>query len=487
MLHPNHNQIEDLIAHEMERWLVPGAAAAVIQNGEVIFSKGFGYADADQESPATPDTRFAIASCTKAFTAMTVGMLVDDGRVEWQKPLRDYLPDFRLHDPFATERITPRDLLCHNSGLPRHDLVWYQSRITTTELLQRLHHLEPSKDFRANWQYQNMMYIVAGYLVSQISGMIWEDFTRQHILVPLGMSASSFSPTESQHNGSAALPYEENDGEVSAMPYYDDALLSSAGGIYSNVTDLIEWVRLLLNRGSCNGSRLVSENTFKTITDAHVVIDDPSRNELIQSDFLTYGLGWSIHPYHGRKLLFHGGAIDGFTSRIAFMPDEQIGTIVLNNLEDSPLPITVTYSIYDLLLGHKPQPWADRVQVLRDKSEAEKTEARRKFDGARHNTEPSHPLDAYTGDYMHPGYGRLHVNQANNHLEITFNTMTWQLDHVHDDMFEVRSKIFDPRIVTASFKDGGSGDLKEVHIPMQEGVRDIVFTRVDSEASSALR
>lgn len=486
MPHPPQSQIEDLIAQEMERWHVPGAAVAIVQDGEVIFTQAFGSRDKAQSLPVTPDTLFAIASCSKAFTAMTVGMLVDEGKLAWNQPVRQYIPEFQLQDSFASERITPRDLLCHNSGLPRHDLVWYQAANTPAELIERLRHLQPGKDFRANWQYQNMMYMIAGLLVSEASGKSWEDFTRQRIFEPLGMTASSFSAEAARQTGNIALPYEENEGDISLLPYYEDALLGAAGGIYSNITDLVQWVRLLLNGGSYSGNRLVSEQAFKTITNPHIVIDDPTRNELIQSDFLTYGLGWTIHPYHGRKLLFHGGAIDGFTSRIAFMPDEQIATIVLNNLEDSPLPITVTYSIYDLLLEQKPQPWSDRVQALRDKAEAEKAEAQRKFDAARQNTSPLHPLDAYTGVYRHPGYGQLRITVENDHLAIVFNTMTWHLQHVHDDVFEVKAKIFDPRIVTASFQTDTQGSIQQVCIPMQEGVGDIIFARVDNEAHSAI-
>lgn len=472
------NQIEDLITQDMERWQVPGAAVAIIKERDAIFSKGFGYRDREQKLPVTPDTLFAIASCSKAFTAMTIGMLVDNGKLAWNKPVRDYLPEFRLYDPFASERLTPRDLLCHNSGLPRHDLVWYHSAATRPELLRRLRYLEPSKDFRAAWQYQNIMYMVAGYLVERLTGVTWEKFTQQHIFDVLGMKSSRFSPSVGQN---IALPYEEKDGEIIRLPYYDNQLLGPAGAIYSNLTDLAKWAAVQLNRGTYNGIGLVKEETFRFITDSHMVVDDPTRNELIQSDFYNYGLGWSMHPYHGHKLLFHGGAIDGFTSRVAWMPTKRIAIVVLNNLEDSPLPVTLTYSLFDVLLGHKPQPWSDRVQALRAKAEADRAQARQAFEAARlPNASPTHSLDAFTGEYEHPGYGRMSIIIENDRLYAIYNTMKWALEHYHYDVFEVKFKGFRDRIVTATFRTGTTGHIQSIGIPMQEGVGDILFTRVDN-------
>src|SRR5271165_1646343 len=186
-------------------WKCDGFAIAVIEDGKVILSKGYGLRDVKKNLPVTEKTLFAIGSSTKSFTVTSMGVLVDEGKLDWDKPVRDYLPDFRLWDQFATERMTPRDLVTHRSGLPRHDLMWYNSPFSREELFARLRYLEPNKDFRTTFQYQNLMFLTAGYLAGQVADMSWEDYVRKVIFQPLGMSSSNFSVTDSQKTSEYSL------------------------------------------------------------------------------------------------------------------------------------------------------------------------------------------------------------------------------------------------------------------------------------------
>src|SRR5262249_7735984 len=210
----NLNGLDAFVEQVMKDWHVPGLAVAVVKDGQVVYAKGFGYRDVKRGLKVTPDTLFAIGSCSKAFTVAALAMLVDEGKLDWDKPLRDYLPDFRLQDAYATERMRPRDLVTHQSGLPRHDLVWYGSPLSRKELFERLRYLEPSRPLHAKYQYNNLMFMTAGVLVERISGITWEEFVRRRIFEPLGMKASDFSVNDSQKTSDYSLPYDEMEGEV---------------------------------------------------------------------------------------------------------------------------------------------------------------------------------------------------------------------------------------------------------------------------------
>ncbi len=214
---------------------VPGLAIAVVKDGEVIYARAFGRRDVEKGLPVTPDTLFAIGSCTKAFTTFVMGTLVDEGKLDWDTPVRTYLPGLRMGDPIATESITPRDLVTHRSGLPRHDMVWYNTRLTGKDVFARLAHFEPTEPLRAKFQYNNMMFMLAGYLVENVDGRPWEEAVRARIFGPLGMRSSNFSVLDSQKSDDFARPYDEQEGKVRVIPFRDITNVGPAGSINSSV------------------------------------------------------------------------------------------------------------------------------------------------------------------------------------------------------------------------------------------------------------
>src|SRR5215471_16439452 len=189
---------DEVLQATLQEWNIPGLAVAIVKNDAMVYSQGFGKRDIAKPLAVTPRTLFRIASCTKAFTATALGMLVDEGKLDWDTPIKHYLPAFKLYDAFATERVTVRDILAHRSGLPRHDLLGYKSQLTRPELVARLQYLEPNKDLRSEWQYNNLMYVLAGYLIEVISGKSWEEFLQQRLLIPLEMTSSNTSVRLSQ-------------------------------------------------------------------------------------------------------------------------------------------------------------------------------------------------------------------------------------------------------------------------------------------------
>jgi CubicO group peptidase (beta-lactamase class C family) len=189
---------DEFMAKAMAEFKVPGAAVAVVKDGTIVLSKGYGYRDRERKLPVTGSTIFPIASITKSFTVTALGTLADEGRLDWDRPVREYLPGFRMHDEVATEQLTTRDMVTHRSGLPRHDLVWYSSGFTREQLVEKLRYLELNKPIRSTFQYNNLMFLTAGYLGGRISGTSWEDLVRQRVLEPLGMTTTKFSSEDAR-------------------------------------------------------------------------------------------------------------------------------------------------------------------------------------------------------------------------------------------------------------------------------------------------
>jgi CubicO group peptidase (beta-lactamase class C family) len=423
----------------------------------------------------TTRTLFAIGSATKAFTTMSLALLADEGKVDWDTPVRTYLPGFALHDPFATERITPRDLVTHRSGLPRHDGVWYGSNFARKDYVERLRHLVPSKDFRSYWQYQNLMYLTAGYLAGEIAGQEWEAFVQERIFDRLGMTGSNFSVNRSQQEEDAARPYREKDGNAEEVPFRDIDAMAPAGAINSNVEEMVQWLLLHVNRGKHAGETVVSESQIAQMHAPQMVIpDDGKYAELSPS---SYGLGWFTQSYRGHTLVHHGGNIDGFSALVSLIPREQMGVVALTNLNGVPIPAILSYNVYDRLLGLPEIPWNDRFWADHEEIVRAGARSTEKVETDRvKGTTPSHSLDAYTGDFAHPGYGVVTIGHENDALTLRFNAFNGSLRHLHYDIFELAVEPLDMTF-PVSFATDVRGDIASLAIPLEPTVPDILFTR----------
>ncbi|MCP2604929.1 serine hydrolase [Candidatus Aminicenantes bacterium AH-873-B07] len=467
---------DKFVKRTMKEWKVPGMAISIIKDGKVILSKGYGFRDIKKKLKVTPKTLFAIGSCTKAFTAVAIGILIDEGKLEWDKPVREYLPFFKLHDSFASERITPRDLLCHRSGLPRHDLMWYNSSYSREELIKRLRYLKPSQDFRYKWQYQNLMFVVAGYLVGKVAGKNWEEFVQERIFKPLGMENSNFSVEDSKKSPDFALPYLKKNGKIIEIPFRNIDNMGPAGSINSNVEEMAKWIILNLNKGKFNGKQIISESSLNQIHSPQMVIQQPIKyDELF---YASYGMGWVITAYRGYLMLLHGGGIDGFTALVSFMPKKRIGMVILTNLNGTPLPRIVAYNIYDRLLGLSQISWNERIkeEIKKAKERAEKAKKEKDKD-RKLNTKPSHSLEDYVGEYENPGYGIIKIEKEGNSLKATYNSITYTLTHYHYDVFELKNEFLGITKKVSFFMDK-KGNINSLLIQMEPAIEDIVFKRV---------
>lgn len=475
--------IDQFITSVMSQWKVPGLAIAVVKDDQVILSKGYGYRDVEKKLPVTPKTLFAIGSITKSFTVSVLGMLADEGKLDWDKPVRTYLPDFQLHDPVATEHITPRDLVTHRSGLPRHDALWYNSGLTRQQMYQRLRYLEPSKDFRSVWQYNNLMFMTAGILASRIASMSWEDLVRQRLFQPLGMTASNFSVNDSQKADDFALPYRTVKDDVKQIPFRNIDEVGPAGSINSNVEEMIRYVQFHINKGKYRDHQLLSEANAEQMQTPQMVI--PGTIQYDELGHASYGLGFIVTTYRGHKLVEHGGGIDGFISLLSFMPRKRIGMIILTNLSgNNPVNGIIARHIYDRLLGLEPVDWLGRVKEQQEQAKKAEEEAKKKaYTPRKEGTSPSHPLTDYAGHYEHPGYGVAKIEVNGSELKMTFNGMTFPLKHFHYDIFEFPEDPFNPLAeAKVTFFYNKKGDIDRLAIPLEPAVNDIIFTRVADEA-----
>lgn len=424
---------DQLVQGMIDAWKVPGLAVAIVKDGEVIHEKGFGFRDTEKKLPVTPDTLFAIGSASKAFTSFVMGTLVDEGKLDWDKPVGTFLPGFRLHDRVATEQLTPRDMVSHRSGLPRHDLSWYNAtELSRKELVERLPYMEATYPLRSRWQYNNFMFLTAGYLVEQVTGRSWEDNVRERIFQPLGMTNSNFSVHDSQKAADFALPYRENedDDRIELIPFREITNIGPAGSINSSIRDMAKWVQVHLAKGKAGGKQIIGPATLIDIHSPHMVLTEtPERPELSQP---AYGLAWFIDSYRGHQRVHHGGNIDGFSALVTLLPNDGLGMVILTNKNGTGVPELLVRHTLDRLLKLDPIDWNGEALAKRDAGKAIAKEAETKKETARKpGTKPAHALEEYAGDYAHPGYSPLKIEVDGQRLKLTYNHLSTPLEHWH--------------------------------------------------------
>ncbi|MGD2108133.1 MAG: serine hydrolase [Phycisphaerae bacterium] len=459
-------------------WNTPGLAIGIVLDDGLIYAKGFGLRDREHNLPVTPKTLFAIGSSTKAFTTFLLGLLVDEGKLDWDKPVADYIPGFKLHDDYASTHVTARDLVTHRSGLPRHDLAWYNSAFERATLVERLPFYLPNKSFRETFQYNNMMFLTAGYLGGKLAGSTWEKAVRERIFQPLGMSQTNLSVNDSQKAPDYALPYEEKGDEIRRMAFRNIDNVGPAGSINSNIEDMSRWLMVHLNKGKLDGKQIINEATLTDMHTPHMVISAiPEEPEFSPS---CYGLGWFIDTYRGHYRVHHGGNIDGFTALVTLFPRDGLGVVAFANKNGASLPNLVTLHAADRILGLDFKDWnGEALEDWKVSKEATKEAEEKKDTLRKSDTEPAHALSEYAGEYEHPGYGVLTIELKDEQLVMTFNKIVTPLQHWH---FEVFNGLENPDDHTFEdmrirFLTNMKGDVDAVAAPFEMMVDEIIFKR----------
>jgi len=481
--------LDDLAHQAMKEWKVPGVALAVVQDGKVIYAKGYGYRDLENKLPVTTATLFPIGSITKSFTALTFGILKTEGKVDWDKPVRTYLPEFQMYDPVASEQATPRDLFSHRTGLPRHDLVWYGSDFSREDLVSRLRYLKPNKGFRTAYQYNNLTVMTMGYLEGKLTGLGWEGSIREKIFAPLGMSHSDLSVTDMEKTDDHALPYELKKDVVAKVPFHNIDAIGPAGAINSSVDDMSHYLIFQLGDGKYDGKPVVAESDLREMHSPQTAIPDPPPAFSMSGlGHFSYGLAWVVTAYRGHNLVWHNGGIDGFYALLSMLPDDHLGVVVLTNLPNGQTPEVLAYSVYDRLLGLDPLPWFDRFKDLAAKGKKQEEEAKKnKATDRKTGTHPSHRLADFAGEYQNPGYGILKVALQGDALELSLNQLgPFPLEHYHYDIFQVPED-FDSVAAGEKFQFEMSkkGEIDSIAATLEPALgEDITFTRAPEKIST---
>jgi len=340
--------IEKTLDARRQELHVPGVAFAIVKDDKIIYSHGFGMRDVANQRPVTADTLFAIGSSTKAFTAMTMMMSADEGKLALTDSPRKFLPYFHLQDPDADQHITLSDLLSHRSGLARTDLLWANGALNSEQLIRALGDVKPTAKLGEKFQYQNLMFLTAGQIVGKVQGTAWTNVVKKRILRPLGMSHTDLSIQTMQKADDYALGYtwDEEKKDYTHVPMRRIDLVAPAGAINSNVKDMAKWVQFMLDGGVWNGKRLISERNFAELTMPRITV----------AGDMKYGYGWFLRDWNGHKVVEHGGNIDGFNAEVALMPDQHLGFVMLTNVSASSLGETAQTAVWDNLVGRSDTP-----------------------------------------------------------------------------------------------------------------------------------
>ncbi len=495
--------LDSYVAAAMRTFEVPGLAVAVVKNGEVVLTKGYGVRRMGEPAPVDAHTLFGIASNTKAFTAAALGILVDEGKISWDDPVTKHVPWFQMYDPYVTREMTVRDLLCHRSGLGlgAGDLLfWPPTAFSRDEILRRLRFIKPAHTFRSKFAYSNLMFVAAGQIIPAVTGLSWEEFIKQRILGPLKMNSSQTSITLFHAGDNVATPHSKVEGHVQAIPYTNIDNSAPAGAINSSVADMSRWVLTQLASGRIPQSdekRLFSERVSKEMWSAQTplpVPDPPPGLEALRGNFSAYGLGWGLNEFRGHKVVSHTGGLPGFVSLVMLVPDIQLGVVVLTNQEAGGAFGAIGHRIADRYLGAPDTDWIAAFHKLDEKQRADAAETVAKQSASRNaDSKPSLPLAKYAGRYSDPWYGEITISTERDGLVLRFNhtpSLVADMEHWQYDTFKARwrerSLDADAFVTFALNPDGAIGQMKMVPVsPLTDfsfDFQDLLFTPVASAA-----
>lgn len=463
---------------ELKKWNTPGAAIVVVKDGKIILQRGYGLRNVEKKLPMTAQTVQPIASITKSFTVSALATLVRDGKLSWDKPVRDYLPDFKLHNDYSTLNVTPRDMLSHRTGLPRHDLSWIGTKATREQLYKRLQFMEQSAPLRSTWQYNNFMYMTSGYLGGKVAGSSWEDLVQKNLFDPLGMKSASFKVSDLLASPEHAIAYLHNENEEpKPVPHISAEAMGPTGSINASAEDMGKYLTMLMNKGQFNGRTLINAPDLVEMTNPQMVMADNRRFAEISAT--QYGMGFFLTHYRGYRLVHHGGNLAGLSALLSFMPQDNVGVFVAVNLSSSPLPSVLSYAVYDRLLGLKPVDWSGRQWEIKEKGKASEESARKQnLTPRKTGTRPSHPLDDYTGEYSHPAYDNIVVTRKGDELIGTYNGLSSPFKHFHYDVFEApEDKLNYLSRVKLAFQTDIEGEISSLKVAVEPAIKPLEFVR----------
>jgi CubicO group peptidase (beta-lactamase class C family) len=466
--------LDAYVASSMETFNVPGMAVAIVKDGKIIVAKGYGVRKLGEPAPVDEFTLFGIGSNTKAFTTAALATLIDEGKLSWDDPVYQRLPGFVMYDPYVSHEMTIRDLLTHRSGMGLGEgdlLFWPHTTYTRDEIIYKLRFMKPASSFRSHYAYDNLLYMTAGQIIPAVTGTSWDDYIRQRIFKPLGMTHSNVSNANIKPGDDVAFPHSRLTGRLQVIPFEILDNAGPAGSINSCATDMAKWVQLQLNRGKFpdREGRLFSEQRSKEMWSPQTILpigDPPPALAALKPSFADYALGWGLRDYHGRKLVGHTGGVGGFVSRVMLVPEENLGVVVLTNAEEDGAFDSILFHVLDHYFNLPATDWIAAYKSREDTQEKEAAETVKKAEAARAaDSKPSLPLEKYAGMYTDAWYGPITIRteNANAGLVITFDhtpTMIGDLQPWQHDTFKAhwRDRTIEDAFITFALNPDGSID-----------------------------
>jgi CubicO group peptidase (beta-lactamase class C family) len=486
--------LDTAFARVLSVWKAAGFAVVVVEKNKVVYSKGFGYRDYDTKKPVTPNTLFAIGSCTKAFTAALIGELAAKGDVDIDKPVRDYLPGLKFYNDDMNDRITLRDMMCHRTGLPRHDYAWYLfTNSSRDSLVGRLQYLEPNAKVRDKWQYNNFMFMLQGYLIEKLTHESWESNIKNNIFLPLCMNHSNTSIPDLEKDADASLGYTTKDSgtvrQIHKLDYYHIDAMGPAGSINSSVMDMSNWLITWIHGGKFNGKEIIPAGFAKEAMSSQMIVSAGFPDGVVKDiQFGNYGFAWSLASYRGHYRVEHGGNIDGFSASTCFYPSDSVGVVVLSNQNNSPVPSIVRDLITDKILGLKYYDWNSYLwNSNKEMIQGEKDAEASKVKTEKPHPAPTHPLKDYAGLFTNKGYGTIDIFIEHDSM---FALIGRKISWIKPDQYEwftVCERDKQGRVDTTEgfpieFRTGSNGEVNELNAALEPSVKTLVFSRIPKAA-----
>lgn len=457
--------LDEKITKIMADWKAVGCAVGIVKNGKVIYTKGFGYRDLYKKLPVTPQTLFPIGSNTKLFTATAIGLLVNDKKIEWDKPIKQLIPEIEFNSDILNNNVTIRDMLSHRTGIASPDFLWFGYDYTQKEIFNKIKFIKSDVGFREAMIYNNFMYIASGQIIELISKKTYEEFVTEKLFIPLNMKSSIFSIGQMTKAPDYSKAYHSDfiNNKIDSIDYFRGNSLSACGGIISNINDLSNWLICQLANGNFNKTEIIPLAIFEETMKPNIVDLGVYPNNLNDKNrfYSLYAMGRDITTYKGHAMTYHDGAITGFVSRIVAFPNDSLGIIILTNSTGQNITNYLAYEIADRVLNLERTNWHenvfDKIKKNREKNKIAEKELK---SNKVLNTSPSHRLVDYTGEYENELYGKIIIKILNNKLNLILGKYNLLLDHYHYDQFDTHDQV----VSNPNFSADNNGKVTKVII-----------------------
>ena len=440
-------KIEKIIGDVQSRFQIPSIAVSLVDKNQIHYMKGFGTLSINQSIPVNEHTIFALASISKSTVSASLAMLAEEERLKWSDPVKNYLPDFSLYDPFVDREIQIKDLLVHNCGLPpvSGGTIWYGSKLNRKEVTHRLRYLKPATSFRSSYAYQNICYLVAGEVIEAITGSTWDNFIEERIFNPLGMNRTTTKLSELNRLKNFACPHMWFNGKVKEISYRNHENVGAGAAVNSSIHDWSKYVQMFLNNGIYHGNTILAPRRIEELWSAQTCIPiDSVPQELKKTTpkFNAYGMGWFLRDYAGQKIISHSGGVDGMRTQMCILPETGMGFLVFTNLEPGFGLSALFYSLLDILTGDELVDWVSIFEKSQQEFFEKQSQSLSERDRNRRlNTKLSVPIENCCGEYFDPKVGTITVRMNQDKLRLDFeesNCFHADLSHWHHDTFEIQ-------------------------------------------------